>query len=950
MITPSAAYLAEHNTQSRTPIYAITLTEPSSESVDSLLSADSDLAAGYNLDETSSTRFDITSNNQDLTPTNTPSYVAGKIGNALALVKTSSQQVSKTVAPTDTLYIGDINFCISTWVQLTSKPAGGMILASQYGTVFNRVWALYWDDSTDRFVFLVNNSASTQETISATNFGPPTVGVWYYILAWRDATSKTIYISVNNGTPNSYTGAITLVASSAESFRIGGWNASGGGGDTFWNGYVDQFYIFRRLLTATEKSFIYSNGDGIDISTEISAADALATYNFCTHTSPFSGTDLGPDILQPISLEKRVDPEFCRFPLSEFIFDLHTNTDDDALTAISGGIVGWRVDFQAGFRDIAWASNYIQLFSGIISDFEYKGGVFHVTARSTLARANNVFLFSGAQSTLSSAISDSATTLPLTSTIAFDDAFSSPQSAWRLVLIDNEIITYRAKTAAALTSCVRVTTFPFWVPPAFPGSESVAHSASSPVRELPDLGRLTGSNDETIGTNDMHPMDFLTSILTDSDQKRALNINDIQVDATNIAAVRTALGDGLRFRFIFYEAVSGKNFIEEDFYLPIGSYPTENNMGEIGMKLYRSVDNFAHDGDIDDEHIIDFPQWIGNAEKLINTVVYKYDYNPLTKEFANSYIYRDEDLISEQGAERQLVIYSKGIRSYFTGSSLTWFSSTAAFLAAASARHIARFGNSAPIIKVQTVFNRNLIEVGDDVECNFINAVDIAGNDTTITNGEFEVIGMLHDFEKSIINFDLLGYYTSPENAPAGANDVALDKYMWNMSRVVRRKIPGRFGYTIDMKHLLDAGTQPINADKWIGYGSRIVLRKLGGKYQFATDITVPAPPETITVDKWLVPFSRVVLRKVRGRHAIVEDYTQPAVAETVTSDKWSTPFSRVVRRKKEEPIRAYTRVVMEEADPGTSANWYASTGRQLPVRYPIRQRPRIMVAADVVG
>lgn len=748
MIQADATYLAKHNTASRTPVYSISISAP--------LGYDDGLAAGWELDESSGTREDTGSNNLDLSPTNTPGSTTGKVGDALDLVAASSQYLSRSVTSSDALYMGDVVFTVTAWVMLDTKPANAMFIASQLGTLTNRSWALLWDNATDRFMFATNDGAGTQATVTSDTFGAPSTGVWYFVAAWR--TSSAIYISINDGSSNS-TSTTLIPGAVTEDFRVGAAATSGSPG-TFWDGKIDQVYIWRRALSAADKTYIYNSGSGRSIATAITTPPT--GLQCCTANSSFHGQDLGDEILTPISLDKRVDPEQCRFPLFTLVCDIYNHTES-AINAFADDLVGYKVDFYMGFYDVAW-SHAVQMFSGFITEIEYRPGCFRITARSMMAKALGAKIFNGAASTLASAITNSSTTLTLVDASKFDPAQDTPQSKRRHVLVNQqEIITYRGRTSTTLTSCIRVTTaFPFWVPPAFPGSESTGHAASSPVLELPDLGNLTGSNDETIGSNDMHPInDYLIDVLTSSDNKRAIGDYGIEVNTASLTTAYGQVGASLRFRFLIREPVNAKKFVEEEIFLPIAAYPVEDNQGRIGMKLYRSASEFAPVGDIDDAHCIDIPKYVGNAEKLINSVTYHYDENPFAQgdnRFANQFTNEDGVLLASHGRPLPLIIKARGVRSPFTGNGLQWFNLTPAFLTSASARHLSRFGTRAPIYRCRTVFNRNLLEVGDDVQSTFVQVVDLDGGTTSLTSGKSEIIAMRHDFRQGVIDIDLLAY------------------------------------------------------------------------------------------------------------------------------------------------------------------------------------------------
>ena len=216
------------------------------------------LIAFWSLEEASGNRADSFGSNT-LTDNNTVTQAVGKVGNAASFVATNSEYLS--IADNAALSMGDIDFTIAGWVYLDTKA--NEVIAAKYRTnTNNREYMVYYalsDGATNRFIFLVSPNGVGTTAVVANNFGEPSTGTWYFVVAWHDATANTINIQINNGTANS-TAHSTGVFDGTDDFKIGALYTTNP--IYFWNGRIDQLGIWKRTLTATEKTWLYNSGNG----------------------------------------------------------------------------------------------------------------------------------------------------------------------------------------------------------------------------------------------------------------------------------------------------------------------------------------------------------------------------------------------------------------------------------------------------------------------------------------------------------------------------------------------------------------------------------------------------------------------------------------------------------------------------------------------------------------
>ncbi len=211
------------------------------------------LISHWKLNETSGTRVDEHGPN-DLTDNNTVGSSTGKLGLAAQFVSANSEYLS--IADNPDLSVGDINFTISCWVNVTSYSGNTVILQKGWYDAYMQ-YALFIDASTSKFHFYIADGAGS---VMADNAGIVSTGVWYFIVISYDAANDQLSIQVNNGTADtaSYSGGNTTTTGA---FQIG---ALGAGNGNYLNGLVDSVSIWKRLLTPTELTSLYNSGNGFD--------------------------------------------------------------------------------------------------------------------------------------------------------------------------------------------------------------------------------------------------------------------------------------------------------------------------------------------------------------------------------------------------------------------------------------------------------------------------------------------------------------------------------------------------------------------------------------------------------------------------------------------------------------------------------------------------------------
>ncbi len=240
------------------------------------------LAGYWTLDEASGNATDYSGNGSTLTDTNTVTRVNGKFGNAGDFQNSDDLRVSDNAS----LSMGNIDFTISTWVNLDSKATSQPFIAKgASGSVLE--YLLFYYVTSDTFRFAVQDSgASNTCVVNATTLGSPSTGTWYFLSAWHDSVNDTLNIQVNDGKVDSQP-CSTGSFDGTNSFFLGNI----GNNATFLDGKLDDVRVYKRILSNTDRLTLYNWAPGpigywkIDEGTGSSAYDTSTNGNTGTKTN-----------------------------------------------------------------------------------------------------------------------------------------------------------------------------------------------------------------------------------------------------------------------------------------------------------------------------------------------------------------------------------------------------------------------------------------------------------------------------------------------------------------------------------------------------------------------------------------------------------------------------------------------------------------------------------------
>lgn len=217
------------------------------------------LVSWWALDEESGTRYDSHGSNDLAEPATAIGYVAGKQGNAADFV--SADNVSLSVASNAGLQINTVDFSVVGWFD-RDNTSNNCLISKWPDSKYE--WAIHYELDGGGPQFGIGNGSTSYEYVQ---YGGSALGAqWYFVAAWHNASTKTLYIQIDNGTvysdtydltPGVNTGDVTLGRTASRHA---------------YDGALDEWAIFKGyILTADERAALYNSGNGVTYATAVGA-------------------------------------------------------------------------------------------------------------------------------------------------------------------------------------------------------------------------------------------------------------------------------------------------------------------------------------------------------------------------------------------------------------------------------------------------------------------------------------------------------------------------------------------------------------------------------------------------------------------------------------------------------------------------------------------------------
>jgi len=198
----------------------------------------------------------------DLGDTGTTESTDGKVNRAADFVPADNNYLS--IVDNATLSFGNEDFAFCAWVYLDAKPNNMRLVAKYDNGANDREYLLYFNFAANRFYFSVSSDGTAPGVTSAVanTLGAPALATWYFIVCWHDSVANTLNIEVDDGGVDSaaHAGGCN---DNISPFALG---ANPVGPAEVLDGRIDEVGIWRRILSADERTILYNDGDGMGYS------------------------------------------------------------------------------------------------------------------------------------------------------------------------------------------------------------------------------------------------------------------------------------------------------------------------------------------------------------------------------------------------------------------------------------------------------------------------------------------------------------------------------------------------------------------------------------------------------------------------------------------------------------------------------------------------------------
>lgn len=238
--------------------------------------SDGSVKALYHLSDV----VDSSGNGHTLTNHGSATFVPGKLGDAVELVASSSQYLSRSLISSST-----DNFAVSMWVYVSSTNMGGAFFhngklpaASEDGWAFG-VGDTDFTGSTGNNLLILRNGVAWNTPVGALG----SVG-WKHVVVERDAGTWKGYINdvlgtTSTGAPSTPT-VDTTIGTNNDGVSV-----------SYFNGKIDEVvFMTGRVFSTSEISALYNGGAGAEVCVTVGCGTATTTPS-STATTTLSASD-----------------------------------------------------------------------------------------------------------------------------------------------------------------------------------------------------------------------------------------------------------------------------------------------------------------------------------------------------------------------------------------------------------------------------------------------------------------------------------------------------------------------------------------------------------------------------------------------------------------------------------------------------------------------------------
>jgi hypothetical protein len=277
-----------------------------------------------------------------------------------------------------------------------------------------------------------------------------------------------------------------------------------------------------------------------------------------------------------------------------------------------------------------------------------------------------------------------------------------------------------------------------------------------------------------------------------------LGIDQSLIDIAKFESIRDNNFSADLYDFTLYDIGNGLQFLEQEVMLATNTRLFADD-GKISLALLDQIEIGAVVPKIDETSITAQPSWAINANKLVNRVVMRYDYDEATKKYTRALIFEDADSITNYGLKKTLEYKFKAVRAAQNGASIVQDRAT---------RLLERLSTPSAEVSVSTHFS--------EVNNNISDKVDLEHRYLPSQGGglgfseQLEILSRAIDFNTGKVNFKL--QFTSYSGLRIGL--IAPSPLISNIQSQIQFDVPDGSCYAIGYKlELFDTLTNSFTGD-----------------------------------------------------------------------------------------------------------------------------------------
>ena len=219
------------------------------------------LISYWELEESSGTRADSHGSNH-LTDNNTVAQATGKVGEAADLETSNSEYLS--IVPGADLQVGDVDFTCCGWINIEAVgTTSGRFIVGQWANAgpsddTDSWYVNFRDHPSDGDDFSSSISTDGGTLVGFDDGGGHGAGTWFFLVLWFDSTANTWNLQVDNGTITSAATGANAPSTTNTPFTLGAHAGPG----SYFDGLLDQWGFWKKVLSSAEKTFLYNSGNG----------------------------------------------------------------------------------------------------------------------------------------------------------------------------------------------------------------------------------------------------------------------------------------------------------------------------------------------------------------------------------------------------------------------------------------------------------------------------------------------------------------------------------------------------------------------------------------------------------------------------------------------------------------------------------------------------------------